>query len=219
MAMVALLGIKGDFLEVHHRPPVELDRSDEERRAISRPPEPLRRQRPDAPVAVLGIDDQDLLGALVAPHPKLDDVQPVLDAIADPERHILVAPEIRERVARQPGLDVLVERDLARRRRGGGRGGDVARGPVGLPPILRQRADIGGVRGLDLKSADLGRGQLQGDVVLFGAQDGLAPIRDLDRDPVEGGCPASQRTTKDEDEEGKNTEETHTKRPRQVRTA
>ncbi len=149
-----------------------------------------RRQRADAPIAVGRVDDEDLLGAFVPPHPQLHEVQAPLDPLAHPEADVVLPPEIGEGEAREPHLDILVDRDLARRRNGRGFGRDVlAGGPVRLATVLPQAADIGRMIGLDAEGSHLGRGEIDRDIVLFGAKDRFARIGDVDREPVEGrGC-------------------------------
>jgi hypothetical protein len=55
-----------------------------------------RRQGADTPITVGRVDDEHLLGALVAAHPELDEVKPALDPVADAEAHVARAPEVRE---------------------------------------------------------------------------------------------------------------------------
>ncbi len=116
-------------------------------------------------------------------------MQPLLDAVADPDRRGRRAPEGREAVAHDPHLDLLVDREASRRagRRVDGVGGHVAGGPVGLPVVAHPGRQIDRVRRLDAERAHVPRREGQRDVVLLRAEHRLALVRDLDGEPVEGG--------------------------------
>ena len=177
----ARLGIEGDLPDLDDRPPLHLDRPDQEGGPEGGRRHAGGRQGPQAPVAVLRIEHQHLLPAHGPDHPHLQQVHALRDALADAHRGGGRAPEGGEREAHHPQLDVLVERGAARRLRGTGRGvaGGTAAGPVGLEAVALQGADVGRVRGLDAQAAHVPGGQVDGDVVLLGAQHRLAGVRHL----------------------------------------
>ena len=126
----ARLGIEGDLADLDDRPPLDLDRPDQERGPEGGGRQAGRRQRPQAPVAVLRIEHQHLLPAHRPDHPHLQQVQALLDARADAHGGGGRAPEGGKRQADHPEIDLLVERRALGRLRRAGVGSPGAVQPV-----------------------------------------------------------------------------------------
>ena len=134
----------------------DLDRPDQERRAVGAPAQVRRRQRPRAPVAVLRIEHQHFLGAVLRARPELQQLHAGLDPVADAHRHDGLAPEVRDGEADQLPLLGLVDRDAARLL------GDERRA-VDMGQLCRSKrravdhdgADVGRMHRLDLEPAHL----------------------------------------------------------------
>ena len=110
----ARVRIEHDLADVDERPLLELDRPDQERRAVGAPFQIHRRQRARAPVAVLRIEHQHFLGAVLRAGPELQQLRAGLDPVADAHRHDGLAPEIRNGEADQLPFGVFEDRDAAR---------------------------------------------------------------------------------------------------------
>ena len=149
--------VEGDLAELDDRPPLDLDGADQERGAERGRRHACGRQRPQAPVAVLRVEHQHLLAAHGADHPDLDGGAGPSRRGRRCARWRWRAPESREGEADDPEVDLLVERGaLGRLRRVGRRRGIAARGatgPVGLVAVALERADVGGMGGLDAEAA------------------------------------------------------------------
>src|SRR3954454_20320869 len=115
-------------------------------------------------------------------------MQAPLDAIADPDWHVMRAPEIGEGVSREPGLHVLVDRDAPRRLHLRGAGREVRRAgrEIRREAVLPEGPDICRVERLDAEPTQLRRGEGDRHVVPLGAEHRLAGARALDGERVLG---------------------------------
>src|SRR6266478_5731210 len=144
------------------------------------------RQRTRTPIAVRRIQHERLLGALLEPVPQLDEMEPALYALADPDRNLGSPPEVRQYVSDELPLHGLVQRDPPRLELAGQVAAHLAIPEVGSCAVDRDGADIGRVNCLDGEAARRRGDESQVDVVLLGAQRRLAGIDDVDRKLLRG---------------------------------
>src|SRR5690606_25106460 len=102
--------LEGQLPYAYDRPPLVLDRPDQERGAECGAVEARRGSGAQTPIAVLRVYDEDLLAPHGPDHPELKQMQSMLDAVADADRRRRRAPERRQREAHEPELDLLVDR-------------------------------------------------------------------------------------------------------------
>lgn len=126
--------------------------------------------------------------------PELQDVETVVNDIADAERYERRSPELGEDIADELPFDRLKDRlaggmETVFRR---GRYDMLAVGQIRQPTVDVQGADIGGVNRLDLEAAHARRDELDGHIVLFCTGRGFRSVDDVNEEVFRCALPAQE---------------------------
>ncbi|MCY1236142.1 hypothetical protein D9M72_487850 [compost metagenome] len=179
-------GLRLDFYprDVDHRAPFLLYRPQQERRAIRIDTQMAGWQRFRPPVAIGGIEHQDL-GTRPASFPEhLDQVKAGIGPARYRDRDPMWPPEAGERDADNGNVPVVMKDDRARhedmarisrvRRLAEVAPGEIRRGAVNADGV-----DVGGMQCLDPEPANRGGGQGERDIVFFRTRAWRAEVLDL----------------------------------------